>query len=34
MLCKAIRDAWGLERKTETYPWEQYLEKSIAYKKK
>ena len=34
MLCKAIRDAWDLERKTETYPWEQYLTKSIAYKKK
>jgi len=34
MLCKAIRDAWGLERKSETYPWEQYLTKSIAYKKK
>lgn len=34
MLCKAIRDAWNLEQKTETYPWEQYLTKSIAYKKK
>ena len=34
MLCKAIRDAWGLERKSEVYPWEQYLVKSIAYKKK
>ena len=34
MLCKAIRDAWGLKRKSETYPWEQYLTKSIAYKKK
>lgn len=33
MLCQAIRDAWRLERKTETYPWEQYLEESIAYKK-
>lgn len=34
MLCKAIRDAWNLERKSESYPWEQYLAKSIAYKKK
>lgn len=34
MLCKAIRDAWRLEREEEEYPWEQYLEKSIAYKKK
>lgn len=31
-LCKAIRDAWRLEEKTETYLWEQYLEESIAYK--
>ena len=34
MLCKAIRDAWNLKKSTETYPWEQYLTKSIAYKKK
>ena len=33
MLCKAIRDAWGLEKKTDIYPWEQYLEKPIAAKK-
>ncbi len=33
MLCKAIRDAWRLERKTETYLWEQYLDEPIAYKK-
>lgn len=33
MLCKAIRDAWGLEKKTDVYPWEQYLEKPIASKK-
>lgn len=32
MLCKAIREAWGLEYKTEVYPWEQYLTESIAYK--
>lgn len=31
MLCKAIRDAWRLEKKTETYLWEQYLNASIAY---
>lgn len=34
MLCQAIRDAWNLKKSTETYPWEQYLSKSIAYKKK
>ena len=33
MLCKAIRDAWNLEKKTDVYPWEQYLEKSIVPKK-
>ena len=32
-LCKGIRDAWRLERKEEVYPWEQYLNESIAYKK-
>ena len=32
-LCRAIRDAWGLERKTDVYQWEQYLTESIAYKK-
>ena len=32
-LCKAIRDAWGLEKKSDVYPWEQYLKESIAYKK-
>ena len=30
-LCKAIRDAWRLEQKTESYLWEQYLTESIAY---
>lgn len=34
MLCKAIRDAWNLEKSKDIYPWEQYLTKSIAYKKK
>ena len=33
MLCKAIRDAWDLEMKSDIYPWEQYLKKPIAYKK-
>lgn len=30
-LCKGIRQAWRLERKAETYPWEQYLHQSLAY---
>jgi hypothetical protein len=34
MVCKGIRDAWRLEREEEEYPWEQYLNESIAYKKK
>lgn len=33
MLCKAIRDAWGWEKKSDVYPWEQYLEEPIAAKK-
>ena len=33
LLCRSIRDAWRLEKKTETYPWEQYLNESIAYVK-
>lgn len=32
LLCRAIRDAWGLERKADTYLWEQYLEEAIAYR--
>lgn len=31
LVCQGIRDAWNLERKTEVYPWEQYLTESIAY---
>lgn len=31
LLCQSIRDAWRLERKAETYIWEQYLTQSIAY---
>ena len=33
LLCRSIRDAWRLEKKTDTYPWEQYLNQSIAYVK-
>ena len=33
LLCHSIRDAWRLEKKTDTYPWEQYLNQSIAYVK-
>ena len=33
LLCRAIRDAWRWEQKTETYPWEQYLTQPIAYVK-
>ncbi len=33
LMCRAIRDAWRLEKKTDTYLWEQYLTESIAYKK-
>lgn len=31
LLCQAIRDTWRYEKKTEVYPWEQYLNESIAY---
>lgn len=30
-LCIAIRDAYGLEKSREEFPWEQYLWQSIAY---
>lgn len=33
LLCQGIRDAWRLQWKEETYPWEQYLNESIAYQK-
>ena len=32
-LCLGIRDAWRWERKTEEFPWEQYLNKPIAPEK-
>lgn len=31
-LCKGIREAYGLTESPETYPWEQYLDASLAYK--
>lgn len=34
MLCKAIRDAYSMKKRTEVFPWEQYLQKPIAYVKK
>ena len=33
MVCKGIRAAWNWKKKTEVFPWEQYLDKPIAYKK-
>ena len=33
MLCKGIRSAWKLKNETEIFPWEQYLDEPIAYKK-
>ena len=32
-LCVAIRDAWGLKKKSDVYHWEQYLNEPVAYKK-
>ncbi len=32
-VCEGIREAYGLEKSTETYIWEQYLNKSLAYTK-
>jgi len=32
-LCKGIREAYGLEKSEENYPWEQYLTISLAYRK-
>ena len=33
-ICKGIRDAFGLKKDTRAFPWEQHLEKSLAYVKK
>lgn len=30
-MCRAIREAYGLEKSPDTYPWEQYLNESLAY---
>lgn len=30
-ICKGIRDAFGWKKDERTFPWEQYLEKSLAY---
>lgn len=32
-LCQGIREAYDLEKSSEEYPWEQYLQTSLAYKK-
>ncbi len=34
MLCKAIRDAWNTKKEEDVFPWEQYLNEPVAYKKK
>lgn len=31
-LCEGIREAYGLKKSTEVFPWEQYLKKSLAAK--
>ncbi len=33
-LCLGIREAYGLEKSPESYPWEQYLENSLAFTEK
>lgn len=32
-LCRGIREAYKLEKSAEVYPWEQYLQESLAYTK-
>ncbi len=32
VLCEGIRDGFRWKKSTETYPWEQYLKESLAYK--
>ncbi len=32
-VCEGIREAYGLEKSSETYIWEQYLNRSLAYTK-
>lgn len=31
VLCRGIREAYSLEKSPEVYPWEQYLQESLAY---
>ena len=31
MLCQGIREAFGLKKSTENFPWEQYLNQPMAY---
>lgn len=31
LMCQAIREAWRLQWKSDTYHWEQYLDESLAY---
>lgn len=31
LMCQAIREAWRLQWKSDTYHWEQYLNESLAY---
>ncbi len=32
-LCEGIREAYGWQKEAQTFPWEQYLEQSLAYNK-
>ena len=32
-LCQGIREAYGLKKSSETFLWEQYLRKPLAYQK-
>lgn len=33
LLCRGIRKVWKLQKEEVSYPWEQYLKESLAYKK-
>lgn len=33
-VCMGIREAYGLQKSTQTFPWEQYLKNSLAYVEK
>jgi len=30
-LCEGIREAYGWQKESQVFPWEQYLEQSLAY---